>query len=233
MKNITSLFSMQWRIYAPGVVPYRFIITPWGTAFLQHYLNFREADWNGEDYVFQDGTFKGDDDNEQIFISAISFNDRRVVVQVRGDRDAANIVVAVLGDALGQLDRDYPAAVPLLVGEETSCVAQLNFDWTALLSPAMVEQAKEWAEAASAEDAEKAIKGVSVRFTLNVKPSQRLTEYGVNLWDQTLTVEPRVDMPLSERTYFTYSPCDSENHLKLLAGLEAKLSRKASRTSKR
>jgi hypothetical protein len=152
---------------------------------------------------------------------------------VVGNRADARAAFSALTEALGQLAEGFPEAVPLLAGEETSCVAQLDFDWTSLLNPALVEQVAEWSKALTTEDVEMKIRGLSVRFTIRTQPSDFLGEYGINLWDRTLTVEPRVDTPLSQRTFFTYSPCDSDTHLKNLLQLEARLSKKASRAARK
>jgi len=235
MENVTNLHVLQWRVFAPDVVPYHLIITPWGTDFLKHVFGFREADWNreGADYVFQDGTYKPEGEGEPTVIPSLAFNDRRIAVQVRGGSDAAAAVYVAVAQALAQLSPAFPEVHPLLMSEDTSCVARLDFDWTALLNPALLEHVAEWVTVAARDEVESAIKGISVRFTVGAMPSKKLVEYGVSVYDRTIAVEPRADVPLSEQTYFTYSPCDSDTHLKLIAQLETSLSKKPGRIAKR
>ena len=111
-----------------------------------------------------------------------------------------------------------------LIAEYAACAAQLDFDWTALFNPALVDQVSRWAQEFSSEQGERFIRSTSVRFTLGVaNKSIKLSEQGVTLYDHALIIEPRADTPLSERIYHTYSPCDSDTHLRLVAELEANL----------
>ena len=135
---------------------------------------------------------------------------------------------------MAELEPGFRNATPLASTEETSCTAQLNFEWTALFNPALVEHVFQRAQELSSEQVERFIKGVTLRFTLGMEiKGKGLIERGITLFDQSLIVEPRTDTPLSERTYHTYSPCDSDAHLRLVSELEAKLSGRAARLSSR
>ena len=103
-------------------------------------------------------------------------------------------------------------------------MARLDFEWITLLNPALVDQVSRRVKEFSTESIRRIVKGVSLRFTLGAMAvDERLNEYGIPLNDQQIVIEPRADVPLSERTYFTYSPCDSDTHLQLVSELEASL----------
>lgn len=232
MKNIANMYVMQTRLYPPDVIPFRLIMTPVGANLLIEAFGFRDATWNQEtsEYVFQDGLLERINSGNTIPITWLSFRERRMIVQVFGDSDAASAAYMAVNEKLAQLAPDFQNPTPLLFSEETSCVAQLDFDWTALLNPSLAELVAQQAKGLTTEGVGKAIRGVSVRFSIGVTVNERLRDYGVTFADQTIAIEPRAEVPLSERTYFTYSPCDSSTHLKLVSEVEASLAKKGNRS---
>lgn len=227
MKNITNMSVIQGRIFAPDAIPYRLITTPSGTNFLKEIFGFGSAALSQEnwDYVFQDGTLERKGEGGVVPITWVGFNDRRIVVQVLGDSADAHAVYLAISERLVELYPGFRNAAPLVFNEETSCVARLDFEWTALLSPVVIEQIAKLVGELSTEDVRRIIKNVNVRFTLgSVASDNSLREYGITLYDPTVIIEPRADVPLSERFYFTSSPCDSDAHLKFVSELETRLS---------
>jgi hypothetical protein len=234
MENITNMYVMQSRVFAPDAVPYRLIITPFGTNFLRQELGFREASWNQEnlDYVFQDAALEY---NEiMVPITWLGFNDRRIVIQVQGNSDAAHAAYSAVSLALAKLASEFQYATPVLFNEETSCTAKLNFEWTALLNPALVDQvSKKLSELSAADDVRAITKDVTVRFAIGAAATDsNLSGYGITRFDQTIAIEPKTGAPLSERLYFTYSPLDSDSHLRFVAGIETRLSEKVGRSKR-
>ena len=234
MENVTGMVVMQTRVFAPDIVPYRLIVTPLGTNLLKQTLGFRDASWNQEnwDYVFQDGTFEYR--SITVPIIWLGFNDRRILIQVQGDSDAALAAYSSVRGLLTDLAPDFQNPEPLLFSQETSCSVKLDFEWTSLLSTALVEQVNKRAKEVSTEEIGMAVKGLTLRFTLGAaRKSELLTDYGITIFDQTIAIEPKANVPLSERVYFTYSPCDSDTHLKLVTELEISLASKASRPGRK
>lgn len=231
MKNIANMYVMQTRLFPPDVIPFRLIIAPAGAALLYEAFNFRDATVNQEtsEYIFQDGTLGRVGNADAVPITWLSFRERRMIVQVFGDSRAAHAAYTVVSEKLAELAPDFQNHSPLLLSEETSCVAQLDFDWTELLNPSLVDLVTQHTKGLTTEKAEKAIRGVSVRFSVGVTVSERLRDYGITFPDQTIAIEPRAEVPLSERSYFTWSPCDSDTHLKLVSELEARLMKKGTR----
>lgn len=227
MKAVTAMYVQQTRLFAPDVVPYRLVITSFGANRLRQALGFGSTNWQENlEYVFQDGTVEHQ--GNTIPVTWASFHDRRIVVQVLGDSGAAHTAYSAISEVLIELAPGFRGATPLASTEETSCAAQLDFDWTVLFNPALVDHVSQRAREFSSEQVERFIKGISVRFTLGIGIKRKeLSEHGITLFDQSIIVEPRADTPLSERTYHTYSPCDSDTHLRLVSELEANLSGRA------
>lgn len=233
MNTVTGMLVQQTRLFAPDVVPYRLVITSYGANRLRQALGFGSMNWlENLEYGFQDGTIAHQ--GSIIPITSVSFHDRRIVTQVSGDSSAAHAAYSAIREVLAELDPEFRNATPLASTEETSCTARLNFEWTALLNPALVEHVSQRTQDLSSEYVGRFIKSINLRFTLGMEVKGRdLSERGITLFDQSLIIEPRADTPLSERTYHTYSPCDSDTHLKLVSELEAKLSGQAANTVSR
>lgn len=227
MDTVSNMYVVQGRIFAPDIVPYRLVVTPFGTDLLKQKFSFREASWNQEnwDYVLQDGTLENN--GRIIPVTWLGFNDRRIVIQVLGNSAAAHAVYAALEEALAQLSPSFGESKSLLLNEETSCSAHLDFDWTELLNPVFADLVSRRAEELSTNELRKTLKTASIRFTIGTETTdERLSGYSVLLSDQTLTIEPKAAVPLAERIYFTYSPCDSETHLQLVSDIEQSLTKK-------
>jgi hypothetical protein len=229
MKAVAGMYVQQTRLFAPDVVPYRLVITALGANRLKEVFGFGSTTWQENlEYVFQDGTIEYQ--GNICPITWVSFHDRRILIQVFGDSGAAHAAYAAISEVLEDLAPGFRGATPLLMAEETSCAAQLDFDWTALFNPALVDHITKRVGEFSSKQAKRFIKGINVRFTLGIEIKRKeLSERGITLHDQSITVEPRADTPLSERVYHTYSPCDSDTHLRLVSELEEKLSARAAR----
>lgn len=226
MNKITNMYVVQGRGFAPDVIPYRFIITAFGTNLFKETLGFRDSAWSQEngDYVFQDGTFVHE--GETVPITWLGFNEHRIVIQVLGTSDSANALYRSLRGMLAEIAPGFQEVAPVLFNEETSCTARLDFEWPALLNPALVDQVTRRAQEFSTDETKRVIKGVTIRFTLGaVITSENLSAYDFTLTDQTIAIEPKAGVPLSEQLYFTYSPCNSDTHIQLVSELERSLSK--------
>jgi len=222
VKNVTGMYVQQTRLFAPDVVPYRHVITSLGANRMRQALGFGSTNWQENlEYVFQDGTIEHQ--GSIVPITWASFHDRRILVQVLGNSSAAHAAYVAIRGVLCELNPDFQGAEPLILTEETSCSVQLDFDWTALLNPVFAEYVSQRVEDFSTEHVRRFLKGFTVRFLLGSEAHRALTERGITVSDQNLTIEPRADTPLSEQLFHAYSPCDSDTHLSLVSELEDKI----------
>lgn len=223
MKKITNLVVTQYRLFAPDWLPYQLLVTPFGTGIFQKALGFRQVTWseNGE-YMFQDGAFSQAD--KTYVIPAVLFNPRRVTLQVVGDSATANEAYEAVRDAISQFWPAVRDLEPVLLTEETVCTVDLDFDWSALLNPAVAESVKTTIEGLSGPEVSYSLKHVGLRFTVvGTTESEALKGYGITFGEKTVAVEPREGVPLTERNYFAASPLGSDAHLRFVEGFERSL----------
>lgn len=243
MKDAIQLEVKQVRIFPIDSLPIvRLMTPPVAQAFKERFVwggVSTEEGKEGADVVFQPGLFPANDGKDSIVISSLQMNDRRIVISVRGDTRDTNRVyeglVAFLRETAG-----WSVTDPLILTEETTCVATLGFDWTSLLSPELVSFAQgPLLDMVSQEGSRPQIKGLRLSFAVTYPDAPpRLREHGVTLGDKLVTIEPRVSTALAERRFFTHSPSDSGTHRKLLDRLEqtlagTKAGRKAARGGRR
>lgn len=222
MKNLTSLFVTQHRLFAPDILPYQFLVTPLGTSTFQKALNFRNVTWaeNG-DYMFQDAAIVHSD--RTYVVPSVSFSQQRITLQVAGDSTAAHEAYEVIRAVLAQASPALSESEPVLFTEETFCAADLGFDWPALLNPAVVDAVRRLTDTPS-DGVKFTIKHVSVLFTLaGTFEDRTINDYGFSYSDKLVAVEPRVNVPLAARNYFTASPLGSGAHLRFVEELEKEL----------
>jgi len=223
MVSIRYLSVTQFRIFRPDAVPFALLRTPVGSGHLKTQMGFRTVGFNAEtgDLVFEDGAFRRNEGGPLIVVTSAAFNNRRIVLSVIGDSELAQGAYATIQELFSASGFTLPD--PVISTEETICVAELDFEWQALLNPEISSMATEFAKGLPVVPR---IRGAGIKITFGFSPDQHLEEYGANLNDKQLVVEPRADVPLSERVYFTASPSGSEAHIALVEALEARIMRK-------
>lgn len=223
MRDISDIEVRQVRIFPVDVFPVMKLALPQiGQAFRERFgWGAAEAQKDG-DMLLSPGSFSVPDGGEVVAIRALQFNERRMILTVVGGSGVANLanraILSFFADAAG-----WKPVEPLVLTEETTCVATLDFEWTDLLSPAVAAFARgPMLKAISATASARAeIRGLSFSFRLSYFDAPAsLGEHGVTLSDKRLVVEPRMNTPLAERRFFTFSPTDSDTHLRLLSQLE-------------
>jgi hypothetical protein len=226
MKEIGEFEVKQVRIFPIDSLPFVRLITPAvATAFKEQF------GWGGVEIpsegevLFRPGLLADAEAKDAVVIKGLQLNERRMILNVMGDSRTANRVHKAICDFFAG-NAGWRPVEPLILTEETTCVATLAFEWTRLLSPALREFAVgNLLERLSTQSpATPEIRGVNLSFRLaypDLPPNLR--EHGVALSDKKLTIEPRVNTPLSDRRYYTFSPSDSETHLQLLEHLERRL----------
>jgi hypothetical protein len=223
MKEISSLSVTQFRIFPHDAIPFSLLRSAYGTVRLKTFMGFRTAAFDPEsgDLVFEDGAYKKDD-SPLLAIPTIAFNSRRIVLSVAGSSDHARLAYGALRDFFSLLGFTLPE--PILFTEETNCIAQLDFDWTELINPALFSTVTDFAQHITLPPQ---IKTGGIRFTLEFSPNQTLKDAGVTLSDKQIVIEPRLGLLLSQRIYFTGSPSSSDEHIALLRTLEARVASRA------
>ncbi len=229
MKNISELKAKQIRIFAPGMIPFVALRTAIGQKSLSALFAWTEVQMssNGE-LVFSSGTFQ-QKESAPIIINSLQINERRLILEVLGDTAQADEVYRALLESLLQFDNSglLKDALPIVVSNETSCVAALDFDWTCLISPRLLEFGRKLELELSTKSAKAEIIGLrsALVFSFTIQ-DEAIRENGISLSPKPFIIEPRASIPLSERRYLTSSPTDTKNHMQLLSKLERSLASK-------
>jgi len=227
MKDIQILEVRQVRIFATDTLPFASLINQKVAVAFQERFGWAEATSPSPGTIrFDTGRFPTADASTGTVVKAFELSERRIILGVIGDSDAASAAYQGIADFLAdKTGQDGWKTPPLVVTQETHSVATFEFDWTALLAPAFVDYATgEVLKGVSSADGVANL--VALKLALEVRYSDLradLSDYGVTLANKTLTIEPRAGTPLSERRFFTSSPTDSATHLSLLKALEYRL----------
>ncbi len=232
MKDISDLEVRQTRIFPIDTLPITRLLTPAVMKGFNERFGWGGTETVEGDIVLKPGFFPGPDAKDAVIIRSLQFNMRRLILSVVGDSATANIVF----DAIATFFEDqaqWTRTEPIVLVEDTGCVVTLAFDWTALVAPAFREFALGTMERFG-KYARPEIRGMGfgLRFAYPAVPPE-LQERGVTLGERVLTIEPRLNVPLAERRYYTNSPSDSDTHIALLESLEHALSQGGKSGAKR
>jgi hypothetical protein len=224
-----SVSVKQFRIFRPDTLPFPLLRTRSGVEALKTMLRFRDAiiDPVSSDIAFNGGDVQ--DGTRFIVVNSLQINPQRMVLDVAADSASANLAFQAVAAVFAQLGRAFggvEAEEPLVFTEETTCIARLAFQWEELLSEKFADfvSAKVLPQA-STRDGDASVSGLQLRLLIKYDAKNAaLKDHNVFLGNKGLIVEPRENLPLSERTYFTSSPLSSDAHLRLLGELESSLS---------
>ncbi len=180
------------------------------------------------DLIFSSGTLQRND-LSPILINGVQINERRIILDISDDSERGFEVFAKLVEVLLQFDKSnsLKETSPVVFTQETSCVATLDFDWTSLISQKFLDFGRNLESEFSTTIAKAGIIGLrsALVFAFTIE-DQIIRENGVTLSPKGFVVEPRANVPLSERRYLTMSPTDTKTHLHLLGKLEHSLKSK-------
>ncbi len=224
MKDVSLLEVRQVRIFPADRLAFAHLAAASATLALAKLLGGAVSSVSvpGE-LTFVAGSFVDDDGKTTRVIKTIQISDRRIVLVVEGDSAAANKAYELVRAFVAEIGTD--PGKPLTLTEETTCVATLDFDWTALIAPAVRDFGLGvMLEKLSSAGSSPEIRGLSFSFRLSYPDvPEELHRHGVTLAEKAFTIEPRIQTPLSERRYFTSSPTDTSSHFKLIEALEQAL----------
>lgn len=223
MKDVSLLRVRQYRIFAPDVIPFLSMARHEVAEALQAGFSFRDVRPDGGELVFALGGMTRES-GRAVDIPEVRIADRKIVVVVEGDSEAADEVFEAVQQQLAD-HADAPRlaeAEPVVRTEDTTCVCSLDFDWKDLVSQGIARFQDELTEAASTEFAEARVATWSFRLQVGYLPREdEIRDYGVDLVNKWFVIEPRANRPLSDRIYYSESPTGSATHLRLLETLES------------
>ncbi len=218
MKQVQNLRSERIAVYPPGAIPINRLLVGAYAPRLAEAFSFSELAPGEGRVELKGGIFK----DSGVVVLALAFDARRIVLGVEGSAADADAVMAKVDEILLG---DATAPEPVTVSAATSCTARLDFDWSELYSPKLMDfiGGKVLPAAGEQIGAEPWVSGSIAQFQIKFDASRELDENAVTLSPKLFSVGPEEQRPLSERRYSTSSPTRSEEHFKLLKGLESAL----------
>lgn len=227
MRDLSEIRVAQVRLFKPDVIPLRRLLSQLGSGGIMAAFGFRDSGVNDSgELVFQSGTLVASPGSKSIWIGAIAFSERKIVLQVEGSSADANEVFLALSNAVDQITpgRQPIAEVePAILVEETTCVVTLDLHWSDLLAPRFRDYLESTLRELGSGGATPFLKVPSIRFQIGYLTPPERAIAGVTIADKFLSIEPRIDVPLEERRFIVHSPTDSESHFKLIETLESLL----------
>lgn len=233
MKTPLKLSVTQIRVFAADVIGIQHFRNPSTTEKIRERYGFSTSSspfgglpiglemgtslqFNSGQFVYQDR--KG-------LVESLAIEERRILFTIEGYSEIAHGFFKDLRQMLEELDirQDKPSYEPLVVAEETVCIAQFSFPFLALLSEGLIELQKEMKKVVQLSDTKVDLFPISVKFAvryLSIPPE--LARKKVSLSDKEISIEVRAKTDPGEQIYFTKSPFSSDIHLRLLEDMEKK-----------
>ena len=172
---------------------------------------------------FSGGSLADDDDNVT-FITSLTIEGRRVVLQVLGSSQQADRVFKVLSDLLASVWPPSELGLSEVVYEveETTCILDLDFDFTSLFRRELLSFIEgRLVDVVSSESASVSAQLVKFKAKISYQVNDHnISGHGITLSDKEFVIEPRVNTPGEARIFYTKSPLPSHLHLQFIREFE-------------
>jgi hypothetical protein len=226
MKDVNFVLARQIRIFQADAIPLTALVTKKAREALLSPFAFESfsVDQETSEFVFGGGGYELDPPKGRITLASFRVSPRRIVLDVVGvDSSAATEVFDALIARLSSVKQPPAALKAVVVTNESICVATLDFDWSAMISPAYREYVNtSLLDKAGQPEVEARVDRVGINITLAYRTTA--PQYSdVSFGQKTFFIEPRADVPLTERRFYCASPTDTDTHLELLRELEDRL----------
>ena len=168
-------------------------------------------------------------DGTDYLINTLIIEDRRVLLDLTAGSEVCSAFFEDLREVLCGLDLRKPSTPyePMLRVEETTCVAEFDFELDQLLSNPLREFAGDLNAAVQLQDTSVLLVPSIIRFSIRyMDVAEELKRHQVSLLDKDFRIELRANTDPADRVYFTHSPLDSDTHLRLVRDLEQAIVKK-------
>lgn len=231
MKDVADITVTQVRVYEPDNLPFQTLRLPSNLrSFAKSYRFSGVAiDPLGLQLTLANGMVEVE--ARAIHVLNLILEPRRMVIQIQGRSVEASAAADSFSAELKKLAPDpnkENLLQPILINDETACVATLEINFSDLFAPplkALVEgEAKRMLSDKYVSAKSISFKNLSFEVRYESADSS-LEEHEVGVVSKALTIEPRLGASLKERRFFVSSPTDSETHLALMGILESEISK--------
>ncbi len=228
MKNILKLAVTQIRVFNADTIGFQFFRTTAATESIRQRFGFSipPSPFAGlpvEIGSMQFATGQFELDSKKHLVESLVIEERRILFTMEASSEVAHAFFDSLRSTLLELDLrdDKPAYEPLIVAEETVCIAQLSFDISALLNDKLLNLQEDLKKAAQLPGGDVEIFPASVKLAIHYSIiPEELKLKKVGLSDKEVAFEVRAKTNPSDRVFFTKSPFGSATHISLIEKLE-------------
>lgn len=160
-------------------------------------------------------------EKNKIIVNKLSFEDRKIIIDAASTSAKSNELFSVIARDIIRYDctNTFNPSDAVLKSEVTSCVAFLDIDYMRIYS----NKLKSFVKNNFAPLLTRKYLGIQpskMSFIVNFKPDKELLKEKISLAQKTLTIEPKADIGLEKKIFYSMSPFDSDTHLKLLEQFE-------------
>jgi hypothetical protein len=231
MKDVADIIVTQVRVYEPDNLPFQALRLPSNLRAFARSYSFSGAavDPLGLQLTLANGMVEIG--KRAIHVLNLILEPRRMVLQIQGRTSDANAAAESFSAELAKLVPDpkrEKLLQPILVNDETACVATLDIDFSDLFASPLAKLVEGEAKRMLSDRyvSAKSISFKNLSFEVRYDPADSsLEEHEVGVVSKALTIEPRLGASLQERRFFVSSPTDSETHLALMGILESEISK--------
>ena len=229
MREVKELVVTQIRLFHPGRLPYHVLRSQKAQDWLKGRFGFESAVTTPSDViVFMNGLVPFNEERV-VVVRSLQVEERKLVVEVEGDSEVATKVYEETKAAFAEVrpEDDLADLEPVVLTEETSCVATLDLEWSDLFPKALTDfLTKDLVPATTTDFGKSEINAAKVGVDLRFVTGEELRENKVTLSNKLFTLEPRPQEAFSKHRFRCVSPLGSTQHLRLLRKLEKALRRK-------
>jgi hypothetical protein len=231
MKDVADIVVTQVRVYEPDNLPFQSLRLPSNLRAFAKIYSFSGAgiDPLGLQLTLSNGMVERE--KRAIHVLNLILEPRRMVLQIQGRSSDARAAADSFSDELRKLapdPRKEKLLHPILVNDETACVATLDIDFSDLFATPLTTLVEGEAKRMLSDKfvSAKSISFKNLSFEVRYEPADsNLEEHEVGVVSKALTIEPRLGASLKDRRFFVSSPTDSETHLALMGLLESEISK--------
>ena len=227
MKEIKDIAVVQIRIFPEDSIPYQLLGLPGKLKELKDKFKFAADDIPFPLYQLDTPKvilLRGGEliiENKTVLITLLAFDGRKITLEVAGRSNEADRVFLELANFItSMVERELLSEQRVLTKtEETECTLKLNVDYWEIFSDKMKGFIRnELYQMFERPIVSLAPKKLSFEVIYEQDPS--LQRHNISYSPKNFVVEPRANVPLEDKTFYTHSPFDSETHLKLVESFE-------------
>lgn len=226
--DILEMISSEIRIYPQDTIPYDSFLLDESIKIFQSTFNItRQAipipiidEASQKNMLFLHGNIYNSE--KSIVILSIQFEDRKIVIQLKGDSEDTRFVFEKIFEYFKTITpgKNYDADSAIIKTYETKSIVKVDVAFDNFLSPKMNRFLKSIIRKEKNKISE--ISLGKLQFHVSFKQDQKLFDRSnIYLSSKQLIIEPRQGHHHSERIYFCSSPTDSKKHMEMLDDLDA------------